>query len=71
MATVDILDELIPDDEFCRQIKRTPRTLQRWDRLGIGPTPTMIGSSKYRHIDDIRTWLKAQRREAPRGRPAR
>ncbi len=59
MAMAGILDGYYSQEKFANEIDRSSRTVERWDRLGIGPVVTMVGGSKFYHIDDIRTWLKA------------
>ena len=63
MATVEILADYLTQAELAKQVRRSIRTLERWDRLRIGPVTTVIGKQKLYHIDDVRVWLKAQRRE--------
>ena len=60
-----LLEDYTPEDEAATQFKNSARTWQRWRRLGTGPTPTIIGNKVYYHVDDLKTWLRAQRREAP------
>ncbi len=62
--TASILDDYIPENEAAAQCNNSPRTWQRWWRLGIGPTPTIIGKRVYYHVDDLKAWLRKQRREA-------
>ncbi len=63
MATIEILADYLTQAELAKQVDRSIRTLERWHRLRVGPVPTVIGKQKLYHIDDVRVWLKAQRRE--------
>ncbi len=66
MATrTALLDDYTPENEAAAQCHNSPRTWQRWRRLGIGPPPTIIGNRVYYHVDDLKAWLRKQRREAP------
>ena len=62
MSEVDLLDGLVTEAEAATGIKKVPRTLQRWRRLGIGPVTTFVGNRPMYAIDDIKTWLRAQRK---------
>ncbi len=46
--------------ECARGINKSPRTLQRWHRLGIGPPRTLIGKTIAYRRDGVRDWLLAQ-----------
>ena len=43
--------------ECARGINKSPRTLQRWHRLGIGPPRTLIGKTITYRRDGVRKWL--------------
>ncbi len=58
-----LLDDYLTRDELAAQLGKSPRTIQRWDRLRIGPVPTVIGNSKVFRRADVQKWLDAQRRE--------
>ena len=57
-----LLDDYLSGDELAAQLGRSLRTIQRWDRLRIGPVPTIIGNRKVFRMADIQVWLDAQRR---------
>ena len=59
-----LLEEYTIENEAAAQCNNSPRTWQRWRRLGTGPTPTIIGNKVYYHVDDLKVWLLKQRREA-------
>lgn len=65
MANTEVLDDYVTEHALARQLDKSERTLQRWRRLRIGPTPTVLGNRVLYAITDVRTWLRAQRREAP------
>ena len=62
MPEINLLDGLLPEDVAAPGLNRTPRTLQRWRRLGIGPIVTMVGNTPMYHVDDIKAWLRGQRK---------
>lgn len=70
MATAELLADYLTQRDLARQLGKSERTIERWDRLRIGPTPTFVGGSKFYSIQDVRSWLKSRRREDPRGRAA-
>ena len=63
MADVQILEGYLTQPELAKQLGKSTRTLERWDSQRTGPPPTIIGRRKLYHVDDVRTWLKGQRRE--------
>jgi hypothetical protein len=38
-----ILAEFLTKDELAAELRRNPRTLDRWDVLGMGPPRTFVG----------------------------
>ncbi len=63
MATTEILDDYLTEPALAEQLGKSERTLQRWRRLRIGPTPTIVGNKCLYAIEDVRGWLQAQRQE--------
>ncbi len=55
-----ILDEYYDDDELAAELEVSPRTIQRWDRLGEGPPITRVGRKKLRRHSTVREWLRAR-----------
>ena len=45
--------------ECARGINKSPRTLQRWHRLGIGPPRTLIGKTIAYRRAGVRDWLRS------------
>ena len=64
MAVAEVLAEYLSRNELAHQLEKSTRTLERWERQRIGPTVTKLGNRTLYHIDDVRTWLRAQRQEA-------
>jgi hypothetical protein len=55
-----ILSEFLTKEELAAELRRNPRTLDRWDALGIGPPRTCFGRTVlYRRLS-VQKWLAAQ-----------
>ena len=65
MADTEILDDYLTEHALALQLDKSERTLQRWRRLRLGPTPTILGNRILYSVADVRAWLRAQRQEAP------
>ena len=63
MTNTAILDDYVTEHALAVQFDKSERTLQRWRRLRIGPTPTIVGNKILYAVDDVRTWLREQRQE--------
>ena len=62
MAKPGLLDDYIEwPNEFAAQVDKSPRTVQRWRRLGLAPPITTVASLEVVHVDDARDWLKSRR----------
>ena len=61
MAAVQLLDEYLTKADLAEQLGKCERTIERWNRERTGPPPTIIGSQKYYHIDDVKDWVNAGR----------
>lgn len=59
-----VLADYLTEAELARELDKSKRTLERWRRLRIGPTPTICGNKILYAITDVRIWLRAQRRPA-------
>ncbi len=55
-----LLEGYDTEAECARGINKSPRTLQRWHRLGIGPPRTLIGKTIAYRRDGVRDWLRSQ-----------
>ena len=65
MAQQKLLDGYLQwPDEFADSVDKSPRTVQRWRRLGLAPRITRCGNFQSVSPEDQRDWLKS-RREAP------
>jgi hypothetical protein len=55
-----ILEDYQTKSEFAAEMNKTERTLDRWDRLGIGPPRTIIGRTVLYRRTSTQKWLAAQ-----------
>ena len=64
MAATKLLDEYLTRSELAAELNKSERTLERWERLGIGPPVTRNGITPIYNIQGARAWLRAQEQEA-------
>jgi hypothetical protein len=57
-----ILEDFLTREELASELRRSPRTLDRWEVLGIGPPRTIIGRSVLYRRTSTQKWLAAQER---------
>ena len=57
-----ILSEFLTKEELAAELRRNPRTLDRWDALGMGPPRTSVGRKIYYKRHSVLKWLAAQER---------
>ena len=57
-----ILAEFLTKEELAAELRRNPRTLDRWDLLGMGPPRTFMGRKILYRRASIQKWLAAQER---------
>jgi predicted DNA-binding transcriptional regulator AlpA len=56
-----ILSKFLTKEELAAELQLNPRTLDRWDVLGMGPPRTHIGCRKVRYSRaSVERWLAAQ-----------
>jgi hypothetical protein len=59
-----ILSEFLTKEELAVELRRDPRTLDRWDVLGIGPPRTRVGRTILYRRSSVQKWLVAQEHQA-------
>ena len=67
MATELSIQQIIDEDFFdlaeCGvYLKKAPRTLERWERLGIGPPVTLIRKKRFYEKREVYAWEREQKR---------
>ena len=64
MSTSDpILSEYLTREELAAELCRNPRTLDRWNVLGMGPPRTHVGRKVLYRRASVQKWLAAQERQ--------
>ncbi len=54
-----ILSEFLTREELAAELRRSPRTLDRWEVLGIGPPRTHVGRKILYRRASLQKWLVA------------
>ena len=55
-----ILEDFLTRDELASELRRSPRTLDRWEGLGIRPSWTLVGPTIHYKRESVQRWLAAQ-----------
>jgi len=55
-----ILSEFLTKEDLAAELRRNPRTLDRWDVLGMGPPRTHVGRKVLYRRASVQKWLVAQ-----------
>ena len=55
-----ILAEFLTRDQLASELRRSPRTLDRWEVLGMGPPRTLVGRQVLYRRASVQRWLDAQ-----------
>jgi len=55
-----ILSEFLTKEELAAELRRNPRTLDRWDVLRMGPPRTHVGRKVLYRRASVQKWLAAQ-----------
>jgi hypothetical protein len=55
-----ILSEFLTKEDLAAELRRNPRTLDRWEVLGIGPPRTHVGRQVLYRRASVAKWLAAQ-----------
>jgi hypothetical protein len=52
-----ILSEFLTKEELATELRRSPRTLDRWAVLGVGPPRTLVGREIFYRRTSVQEWL--------------
>lgn len=55
-----ILSQFLTKEQLAAELRRNPRTLDRWDLLGMGPPRTRVGRKVFYRRASVQKWLVAQ-----------
>jgi hypothetical protein len=58
--TEPVLSDFLTKEVLAAELGRNPRTLDRWDVLGIGPPRTLVGRKVLYRRASVQRWLAAQ-----------
>lgn len=72
MTDINLLADYLPRAEVAKQLDRTERTLERWERQRTGPPITRVGKEPYYFIPSLKEWLRSceQKMVRERGKAA-
>jgi hypothetical protein len=62
-----ILAEYLTREELASELRRNPRTLDRWEVLGMGPPRTLVGRQVLYRRSSLLKWLAAQEQRSNQG----
>ena len=62
-----ILAEYLTREELASELRRNPRTLDRWEVLGMGPPRTLVGRQVLYRRSSLLKWLAAQEQRSTQG----
>jgi hypothetical protein len=62
-----ILSEFLTKEELAVELRRNPRTLDRWNVLGMGPPRTLVGRQVLYRRSSLFKWLAAQEQRSSQG----
>jgi hypothetical protein len=62
-----ILAEFLTREELASELRRNPRTLDRWEVLGMGPPRTLVGRQVLYRRSSLLKWLAAQEQRSNQG----
>ena len=63
-SSAPILSEFLTTEELAAELRRNPRTLDRWEALGMGPPRTHVGRRVLYRRASVQKWLAAQEQAA-------
>jgi hypothetical protein len=62
-----LLSEFLTKEGLAAELRRNPRTLDRWEALGMGPPRTYVGRKILYRRASVQKWLVAQERHYEAG----
>ena len=65
-----ILSEFLTKEELAAELRRNPRTLDRWAALSIGPPRTCVGRTVLYRRSSVQKWLGKQEQSCRQPSPS-
>jgi predicted DNA-binding transcriptional regulator AlpA len=59
-----LLDGYLRREELAKQFGLSPRTIDRWEALRIGPPRTSVGRTILYSVQSVREWLLSREKQA-------
>src|ERR1017187_10466731 len=59
-----VLEGFLRREELAHQLGLSPRTIDRWEALRMGPPRVSVGRTILYNIESVREWLVSQERQA-------
>jgi Helix-turn-helix domain len=59
MSETALLADYLSTEELAAELKVTPRTVERWRQLGVGPPVTKMVKAIYYFRPAVTDWMKA------------
>ncbi len=59
-----VLEGFLRREELAKQLGRSPRTLDRWDALRIGPPRVHLGRTILYCVASVRDWLRSRAQQS-------
>ena len=60
-----LLEGYLSRDELAKEIRRSPRTIDRWHTMREGPPRVRMGRTIFYKVDSVRKWLREKEEESP------
>jgi hypothetical protein len=62
-----VLSGFLTKEELAAELRRNPRTLDRWEVLGMGPPRTVVGRQVLYRRTSLLKWLAGQEQRPNQG----
>jgi hypothetical protein len=59
-----VLEGYVRKEQLARQLCLSPRTIDRWEALRIGPPRTSVGRTILYSVQSVRDWLLSREKQA-------
>ena len=63
-----VANEFLTEEDLAKEVKRSVRTIRRWNSLKLGPPRVVIGNLILFRRESVLEWLRSREDGATRGR---